>query len=78
MTTDHNTGPVYYTDPADLPVIQSAIKTLAEKNIQTLAAEIKPLANFYKAEDYHQDYLDNIRRILSHRLIPDLAKSKQP
>ena len=55
--SQYRTG-IYYTDPADLPVIQSAVKTLAEKYSKPLAVEIKPLANSYKAEDYHQDYLD--------------------
>ena len=47
--SQYRTG-IYYTDPADLPVIQSAVKTLAEKYSKPLAVEIKPLANFYKAE----------------------------
>ena len=31
---------------------------LAKNYSQPLEVEIKPLENFYPAEDYHQDYLD--------------------
>ena len=49
---------IYYTDKADLPIIQATVAKLAKNYSKTLAIEVKPLANFYKAEDYHQDYLD--------------------
>ncbi|WP_277043769.1 bifunctional methionine sulfoxide reductase B/A protein [Prevotella multiformis] len=55
--TQYRTG-IYYTDPADLPTIR---KVFAEEQKQTsgkIAVEVKPLKNFYKAEEYHQDYLD--------------------
>ena len=55
--TQYRTG-IYYTDPADLPVIQETINSLATAYPRPLAVEIKPLKNFYPAEDYHQDYLD--------------------
>lgn len=55
--TQYRTG-IYYTDPADLPVIQQTVNRLASAYKRPLAVEIKPLVNFYAAEDYHQDYLD--------------------
>ncbi len=55
--TQYRTG-IYYTDEADRPVIEKALKGLAEQYSRPLAIEVKPLANFYPAEDYHQDYLD--------------------
>lgn len=55
--TQYRTG-IYYTDPADLPVIQAAVKELAKGYSKPLVVEIKPLSNFYPAENYHQDYLD--------------------
>lgn len=55
--TQYRTG-IYYTDPADLPVIQAAVKKLARTYSKLFAVEIKPLSNFYPAENYHQDYLD--------------------
>ena len=45
--TRYRTG-IYYTDPADLPAIRKIYDRV----------EVKPLKNFYRAEDYHQDYLD--------------------
>lgn len=55
--TQYRTG-IYYTDPADLTVIQETVHRLATAYPRPLAVEIKPLKNFYPAEDYHQDYLD--------------------
>lgn len=55
--TQYRTG-IYYIDPSDLPVIESAIQLLASKYQKPIVIEVKPLTNFYKAEDYHQDYLD--------------------
>lgn len=55
--TQYRTG-IYYTDKADLPVIEEAVRTLARKYTEPLRIEVKPLTNFYSAESYHQDYLD--------------------
>lgn len=55
--SQYRTG-IYYTDKADLPIIDNAIQTLAKNYQKPIAIEIKPLENFYKAEGYHQDYLD--------------------
>ena len=55
--TQYRTG-IYYTDPADLPLIQETVNRLAAAYTRPLAVEVKPLENFYPAEDYHQDYLD--------------------
>ena len=49
---------IYYTDSADLPLIRETVNRLAAAYTRPLAVEIKPLENFYPAEDYHQDYLD--------------------
>lgn len=55
--TQYRTG-IYYTDSTDLPVIQETVSGLAAGYTRPLVVEIKPLENFYPAEDYHQDYLD--------------------
>ncbi len=55
--TQYRTG-IYYTDPEDLSVIQETVHRLAATYTRPLAVEIKPLENFYPAEEYHQDYLD--------------------
>ena len=53
----YRTG-IYYTDKADLSVIKEAVAVLATKYSEPIVVEIKPLSNFYQAEEYHQDYLD--------------------
>lgn len=54
--TQYRTG-IYYTDDADLAVIQAVVATVARRYSEPLAVEVAPLCNFYPAEDYHQDYL---------------------
>ena len=57
MGTQYRTG-VYYTDSTDEAVINEVFAE-EQKHIQgKIAVENLPLKNFYKAEDYHQDYLD--------------------
>jgi len=55
--TQYRTG-IYYTDAADLPVIEAAWAAEQARHERPLAVEKLPLENFYIAEDYHQDYLD--------------------
>ncbi|MBQ9661131.1 MAG: peptide-methionine (S)-S-oxide reductase MsrA [Bacteroidales bacterium] len=55
--TRYRTG-IYYEDPADLPVIRQVFDSVAARAKAPLAVEVKPLKNFYRAEDCHQDYLD--------------------
>lgn len=55
--TQYRTG-IYYTDPADLPVIEAQLATLQRRHTRPLAIESGLLSNFYPAEDYHQQYLD--------------------
>ncbi|MDE6007853.1 MAG: peptide-methionine (R)-S-oxide reductase MsrB [Muribaculaceae bacterium] len=54
--TQYRTG-IYYTDPADLPVIEAVVATVQRRHTQKLAVEVMPLQNFYPAELYHQEYL---------------------
>ena len=52
---------IYYTNSDDLPVIEH-VTTMTFRRLggrKPLATEIKPLRNFYDAEEYHQKYLDN-------------------
>ena len=53
----YRTG-VYYTDPADRPVIEASLRALQAAHSAPLAVECEPLAQFFRAEEYHQDYLD--------------------
>lgn len=53
----YRTG-IYYTNEKDLADIQSAM-TLEQQNYQVpLVVEVLPLIHFYKAEEYHQKYLE--------------------
>lgn len=53
----YRTG-IYYTDPADKPIIDQSLAELQKKFFRTLAIEVSPLHQFAKAEEYHQNYLD--------------------
>ncbi len=55
--TRYRTG-IYYTEEAQLPVIEQVFAEEQQKYNQPLAVEVLPLENFYVAEEYHQDYLD--------------------
>lgn len=52
----YRTG-IYYTDEKQLPIIQEEILELAKKYKEKIQIEIKPLENYYPAEEYHQSYL---------------------
>lgn len=54
--TQYRTG-IYYTDPADAPVVEDELATVQHRHSLPLAVEHGPLLNFYPAEEYHQDYL---------------------
>lgn len=53
----YRTG-IYFTDPADERIILESIQKLQKSYKERIAIEIKPLDNYYKAEEYHQKYLD--------------------
>lgn len=48
---------IYYTDQRDLKVINKKIKEVETKFNKKVMVEVKPLKNYYKAEQYHQNYL---------------------
>ena len=55
--TQYRTG-IYYTDATEKPLIEKAIHQLATQYTKPIVVEVLPLRNFYKAEEYHQAYLD--------------------
>lgn len=55
--SQYRTG-IYYTDAKDAPVIEESIKKLQNRYQEKIAVERLPLENYYKAEEYHQKYLD--------------------
>ena len=54
--TQYRTG-IYWTDPTDARAAESLLMELARKAGIQPRVEAEPLANFYPAESYHQDYL---------------------
>ncbi len=53
----YRTG-IYYTDNADLSVINEVTDNIQVENSEKVVVEIEPLKNFYPAEEYHQKYLE--------------------
>lgn len=49
---------IYFTDESDKEIIQDAIKELSKIYKDPIALEVLSLNNYYKAEDYHQKYLE--------------------
>nr|WP_238357977.1 peptide-methionine (R)-S-oxide reductase MsrB [Cohnella zeiphila] len=54
---NYRTG-IYYTDKADLPVINEVVAKEQKKYSKKIVTEVLPLQNYYLAEEYHQNYLD--------------------
>jgi peptide methionine sulfoxide reductase msrA/msrB len=55
--TQYRSG-IFYSDAADLPVIERSIAKLQSRYDRPIAIQVKPLTIFTLAEDYHQDYLE--------------------
>ena len=49
---------IYYSDPADGPVVERSLAGLRERYDEPIVVEAEPLTSFTPAEEYHQDYLD--------------------
>lgn len=54
--TQYRTG-IYYNEMKDKETAENFIKNIQKNYLRPVAVEVKPLKNFYKAEEYHQDYL---------------------
>lgn len=52
----YRTG-IYYEDASLLPAVEAACKKVENEIGKPVAVEVKPLENFYTAEEYHQKYL---------------------
>lgn len=55
--TRYRTG-IYYLSVEDLPTLKVVYNSIERQLGQKIVVELLPLSNFYKAEEYHQDYLD--------------------
>lgn len=49
---------IYYTKNIDSLIIEESLAQLQTSYQKALAVEVCPLKNFYRAEDYHQKYLN--------------------
>ncbi|MBO7675787.1 MAG: peptide-methionine (S)-S-oxide reductase MsrA [Atopobiaceae bacterium] len=54
--TQYRTG-VYFANIDDQLVLESIFAAERTRHGGAIATELKPLSNFYPAEEYHQDYL---------------------
>jgi methionine-S-sulfoxide reductase len=70
--TQYRTG-IYYTNPADKPVIDKALAELQARLDRPIVVEALPLQHFYSAEEYHQKYLDRVPNGYCH-IGPDLFR----
>lgn len=52
----YRTG-IYYQNDEDRLVIENFMQDLIAKSTKQVMIEVMELVNFYRAEDYHQDYL---------------------
>lgn len=55
--SQYRTG-IYFTENKDEPVIRDSINELQKKYEEKIAIEVKSLSCYYRAEEYHQKYLD--------------------
>jgi len=76
---EYRTG-IYYTDPADKPLIDQSIAELQKDYSAPIAIEAVPLVRYNAAEGYHQDYLDKNPGGYCHipRKLFDAAKAARP
>ncbi|MCM1369444.1 MAG: peptide-methionine (R)-S-oxide reductase MsrB [Candidatus Amulumruptor caecigallinarius] len=56
--TQYRTG-IYYTYPQQKSEVAEVLDSLQRQLNHKVAIELLPIENFYSAEDYHQDYLNN-------------------
>lgn len=78
--TQYRTG-IYYNDSTDRAVIDKAMAKEQMHYGSPIVVEVKPLDNFYDAEDYHQQYLDNNPGgycHINHGLMKMASEAKDP
>lgn len=75
--TQYRTG-IYYTDIGDREIIQGELNALQQRIPGTVAVEAKPLLQYARAEDYHQEYLDKNPGGYCHISPKKIAEAAQP
>lgn len=63
--SQYRTG-VYYLDKEDLPIIEKSLNEESLKYENPIVTEVEPLASYFPAEEYHQDYLTKNPRGYCH------------
>lgn len=53
----YRTG-IYYKEASDKEIIEECIRQLQNNLNRKIVTEVLPVQNFYKAEEYHQKYLE--------------------
>lgn len=74
--TQYRTG-IYYINDEDLEIISKIIEYESTKYSKPLKVEVEKLQNFYKAEEYHQKYLDKNSNGYCHIKIPKYKKQSK-
>jgi peptide methionine sulfoxide reductase msrA/msrB len=74
--TQYRTG-IFFDNPADEAVIRLIMDEEQRKHNAPLAVELLPLQNFFRAEDYHQDYLNKNPNGYCHLPLELFAFAKQ-
>lgn len=81
--TQYRSG-IYYTNPADKDTIEAIIKAEQGRYNRRIVVEIEPLQHFFRAEEYHQQYLEknpngychiNLQRAAEP--LPELPKTEE-
>lgn len=55
---DNYRSGIYFTDKNTETVVKAEVEKLAKNYSKPVVVEVETLKNFYRAEDYHQDYLN--------------------
>lgn len=74
--SQYRTG-IYFVDENDEEVIRGSIIELQKKYKEKIAIEVKSLENYYKAEEYHQKYLDKNPDGYCHIGVDKFEKAKK-
>lgn len=78
--TQYRTG-IYYADESEKQVIKEVLQKAEQDSDRKFVIEVEPIASFFPAEDYHQDYLKKNPNGYCHinfDSLKDLSLQKSP
>lgn len=73
----YRTG-IYYSDPDEEAAIREVVAEEQKKYKKPIVTEVLPLSCFYKAEEYHQDYLEKNPNGYCHVDLSKLPEEGRP